>query len=160
MLRVLKILSAITIGLIGLLAFLNNLFNINSAQTFVSAIISAPDQPYYKVIGPTFSASWQGWLGLLIIMIGELAAGLFGMLGAIRMMACRAADEVTFQAAKTNAIAGGLIGVLIWYGFFITAGEMYFNMWQTEIGLGSVNGAFRYGTVCAVLTLLIASRDS
>jgi hypothetical protein len=57
MLRVLKILSAITIGLVGLLAFLNNLFNINSAQTFVSAVISGPEQPYYKIIGPTFSAS-------------------------------------------------------------------------------------------------------
>jgi predicted small integral membrane protein len=63
------------------------------------------------------------------------------------------------QEAKTLAIAGGAIGMLVWYGFFIVIGEMYFNMWQTEIGLGSVGGAFRYGTVCAVLMFFIALRE-
>ena len=138
MLRVLKICAAFTIGLIGLLAFLNNLFNISTAQALVSAVISAPEQPYYKVIGPTFGSTWQGWLGLLIIMTGELAAGVLGLLGSIRMTASRAADASTFQAAKIHAIAGGMIGALVWYGFFVTAGELYFNMWQTELGLGSV----------------------
>lgn len=159
MLRVLKIGAALVIGLIGVMAFLNNLFNVSNAQSFVSAVISAPDQPYYKVIGPTFSSSWHGWLGLTVIMIGELAAGLLGLLGALRMTASRKEDAPTFQAAKTFAIAGGMIGALVWYGLFVAVGEMYFNMWQTEIGLGSVNGAFRYGTVCAVLAILIALRE-
>jgi predicted small integral membrane protein len=159
MLRILKICAALVIGLIGVLAFLNNLFNIASAQSFVSAVISAPEQPYYKIIGPTFGSAWHGWLGLAIIMTGELAAGVLGLLGAIRMTANRAEDAQVFHAAKSLAIAGGMIGALIWYGFFVTAGEMYFNMWQTEIGLGSVNGAFRYGTVCAVLAILIALGD-
>ena len=59
---------------------------------------------------------------------------------------------VAFEAA----VAGGAIGMFVWYGFFIVIGELYFNMWQTELGLGSVGGAFRYGTVCAALTLFIA----
>ena len=57
------------------------------------------------------------------------------------------------------AVAGGAIGMFVWYGFFIVIGELYFNMWQTELGLGSVGGAFRYGTVCAALTLFIALRE-
>ena len=61
--RYLKIAAAALIGLIGSLAFLNNLFNISIAQTFVSAVISAPEQPYYTIIGPTFGGAWLGWLG-------------------------------------------------------------------------------------------------
>ena len=61
--RNLKIIAALFIGLLGLLAFFNNLFNIAAAQSSVAAVISAPEQPYYDVIGPTFgaaSASAQG----------------------------------------------------------------------------------------------------
>jgi len=157
--RNLQIAAAAFIGLIGSLAFVNNLFNISSAQTFVSMVISAPEQPYYNVIGPTFSSAWQGWLGLLIIMAAELAVGVFGFIGAIRMIKNKAADSSEFRNAKSCAIAGGATGVLLWYGLFIVVGEMYFNMWQTEIGLGPVNGAFRYGTVCAVMMFFLAMRN-
>lgn len=157
--RNLKIIAALFIGLMGLLAFLNNLFNITVAQSFVAAVISAPEQPYYKIIGPAFSAGWQAWLGLGIIMAGELAAGVLGFIGAARMFVTRSGVSTEFQSAKSLAIAGGAIGVFVWYGFFVVLGELYFNMWQTEIGLGSVSGAFRYGTVCAVLMFIISMRD-
>jgi len=157
--RYLKIVAALFIGLIGLLAFLNNLFNIASAQSFVSAVISAPEQPFYEIIGPTFAAGWQAWFGLVIIMAGELATGILGFIGAARLLNRRTADAVDFQKAKHLAISGGAIGMLVWYGFFIVLGEMYFNMWQTEIGAGSVSGAFRYGTVSAVLMFFIYLHD-
>jgi predicted small integral membrane protein len=157
--RYLKIIAALFIGLVGLLAFLNNLFNLSSAHGFVGAVISAPEQPYYKLIGPAVSSAWLTWVALWAIMAAELAAGVLGLAGAVRMFGRRAASPVEFQEAKTLAIAGGAIGMLVWYGFFIVIGEMYFNMWQTEIGLGSVGGAFRYGTVCAVLMFFIALRE-
>lgn len=157
--RYLKIIAALFIGLMGLLAFLNNLFNISSAQSFVAAVISAPEQPYYEIIGPTFAADWQGWLGLVVIMAGELTAGVLGLIGAAKLFGTRSSDSAEFQSAKMLAIMGGAVGMIVWYGFFIVLGEAYFNMWQTEIGLGSVNGAFRYGTVCAVLMFFISMRD-
>jgi predicted small integral membrane protein len=157
--RNLKIIAALFIGLMGLLAFLNNLFNISSAQSFVAAVISAPEQPYYKIIGSTFAAAWQGWLGLMVIMAGELTAGVLGLIGATKLFGTRSADSAEFQNAKSLAVMGGAVGMIVWYGFFIVLGELYFNMWQTEIGLGSVNGAFRYGTVCAVLMAFIFMRD-
>ena len=157
--RHLKIIAALCIGLVGLLAFLNNLFNVSSAQGFVGAVISAPEQPYYTLIGPAVSSGWLTWVALWAIMAGELAAGVLGFTGSVRMFGRRAAGPAEFQSAKSLAIAGAFLGVLVWYGFFIVIGEMYFNMWQTEIGLGSVGGAFRYGTVCAVLMFFIASRE-
>mgnify|MGYP001818053206 CR=1 FL=1 len=159
MLRSFKVVAALLIGLIGSLAFLNNLFNINSALFSVSAVISAPEQPYYKIFGPTFPAAWQAWLGLVIIMAGELLAGVLGLVGAARLWKNRNASAADFQLAKSLAVAGGAMGIVVWYGFFVIFGDLYFNMWQTEIGLGSVNGAFKYGTVCAVLLFFIAMRD-
>lgn len=159
MIRILKISAAIVIGLIGTLAFVNNLFNLEGAQGAVSVVISAPEQPYYKVIGPTFTSAWHAWLGLAIIMTGELATGILGFVGAGRMIAARPESEGEFERSKAFAIAGGMLGALVWYGMFITVGELYFNMWQSAGGLGSAEGAFRYGTVCAVMAFLIAMRE-
>ena len=78
---------------------------------------------------------------------------------ALASEAARSADAAQFHNAKSLAIMGGAVGMIVWYGFFIVLGEVYFNMWQSEIGLGSVNGAFRYGTVCAVLMFFISMRD-
>ena len=92
-------------------------------------------------------------------MTGVQTCALPILLGAAWLLGKRSAEVTEFQKAKTPAIAGGAIGVIVWYGFFVIFGELYFNMWQTELGLGSVSGAFRYGTVCAVLMFFIAMRD-
>jgi predicted small integral membrane protein len=157
--RSMKIVAAGFIGLIGLLAFLNNLANLGTAHAVVSAVVIAPEQPYYKIMGPTVGSAWLAWVALFTIMAGELAAGVVGFFGAFRLLKSRAEDPAGFQKAKRCAIVAGAIGMFVWYGFFIVIGEMYFNMWQTEIGLGSVEGAFRYGSVCAALTFFIALRD-
>jgi predicted small integral membrane protein len=159
MIRITKIAAALFIGAIGLLFFLDNLFNLESAYSVVSFVVSGAEQPYYKILGPTVSSTWLTYLALFTIMIGELAVGAMGFLGAFRMIKERSGSAERFGAAKSTAIAAGVLGVLIWYGFFVVIGEGYFHMWQTETGLGSVEGAFRYGTVCAVLMFYIATQN-
>jgi predicted small integral membrane protein len=155
-----KITAAGFIGAIGLLFFLDNLFNLDAAYAGVSFVVSGAEQPYYKILGPTITASWLTWLALAVIMLGELGVGVLGFLGAFQLFKERSGSDDNFNAAKSNAIAAGALGMLVWYGFFIVLGEGYFHMWQTEVGLGSVEGAFRYGTVCAVLMLYIKSGDA
>lgn len=159
MIRLTKIAAAFFIGAIGFLFFLDNLFNLESAYSVVSFVISGAEQPYYKILGPTVSSTWLTYLALFTIMTGELAVGAMGFLGVFRMIKERKGSAESFSAAKSAAIAAGVLGVLIWYGFFVVVGEGYFHMWQTEIGLGSVEGAFRYGTVCAVLMFYIANQN-
>ena len=157
MIRITKIAAALFSGAIGALFFLNNLFNLESAYSVVSFVVSGAEQPYYKILGPTVSSTWLTYLALLTIMAGELAVGILGFVGAFFMFKERKASADSFSAAKSNAILAGVVGMLVWYGFFVTIGEGYFHMWQTEVGLGSVEGAFRYGTVCAVLMFFIAA---
>jgi predicted small integral membrane protein len=159
MIRITKIAAALFIGAIGLLFFLDNLFNLETAYSVVSFVVSGAEQPYYKILGPTVSATWLTYLALFTIMAGELAVGAMGFLGAFRMIKERNGSAANFSAAKSTAIVAGVLGVLIWYGFFVVIGEGYFHMWQTETGLGSVEGAFRYGTVCAVLMFYIATQN-
>jgi predicted small integral membrane protein len=159
MMRITKISAACFIGAMGLLFFLDNLFNLQSAYAVVSFVVSGAEQPYYRILGPVISSAWLTWAALFTIMAGELAVGVLGLLGAARMILTRAGSAAEFEAAKALAVHAGVMGMLVWYGFFIVAGEAYFHMWQTETGLASVEGAFRYGTVCAVLMFFIRSKD-
>ena len=159
MVRITKIVAAGFIGAIGLLFFLNNLFNLETAYSVVAFVISGTEQPYYKIMGPVVTSDWLTWLALFMIMAGELAVGFFGFLGAFRMIQQRSASADAFQSSKYYAIFAGTVGMLVWYGFFVILGEAYFNMWQTETGMGSVEGAFRYGSICAVLMFYISARN-
>ena len=160
MIRITKIAAAAFIGAIGLLVFLGNLLNLDSAYEFVSFVTAGIEQPYYKIIGPTVTAVWLTWVALFTIMAIELAVGILGFSGAIRMIQQRGGTSDDFNNSKAHAALAGILGMLLWYGFFIVIGEGYFQMWQTELGLGAVAGAFRYGSVCAVLMFFISSKDS
>ena len=159
MIRITKIAAAGFIGTIGLLFFLDNLFNLDAAYTGVSFVLSGAEQPYYKILGPTISASWLTWLALATIMAGELGTGVLGLWGALKLAQKKSAPAEDFNSAKTTAIAAGALGMLVWYGFFVAIGEGYFHMWQSQVGLASAEGAFRYGTVCAVLMFYLTIRD-
>ena len=159
MTRVSKIAAAFFIGTAGALFFLDNLFNLETAYSVVSFVVSGAEQPYYKIIGPTISSTWLTYLALFTIMAGELAVGVLGLLGAGRMFKQRKGSAEEFEAAKAAAVTAGVLGMLVWYGFFVVIGEGYFGMWQNETGLGSTEGAFRYGSVCAVLMFYIAAKN-
>ena len=92
-------------------------------------------------------------------MASELVVGVLGFLGAFQMIQQRSGSTDDFNAAKSYAVYAGILGMFVWYGFFVIIGEGYFHMWQTETGLGSVEGAFRYGTICAVLMFYISFRN-
>lgn len=157
--RTSKIIASVLIGGAGLIFFLNNLYNLETAHALVALILSGGDQPFYKVMGPTVTAAWLSWTGLWVIMAGELGVGILGLMGALNMIRARNGTADDFNRAKRLAILAGALGMLVWYGFFIIIGEGYFNMWQSEAGLGSAGGAFRYGTVCAALMFFIALKD-
>ena len=159
MIRTTKIAAALVIGVAGTLFFLDNLLNLEAAYGAVAGIVSGADQPFYKIIGPTITSTWLTYLALFMIMAGELAVGVLGLLGAGRMLKERQGSAESFAAAKTAAVHAGIVGMLLWYGFFIVIGEGYFGMWQSVAGVASAEGAFRYGTVCAVLMFFIASKD-
>ena len=159
MTRITMCIAALVVGLIGLLAFLDNTNNLQSGFAAVQYVVSQAEQPVYKNIGPTISSPVFIWAMFLFIMAAELAVGVLGFWGLAKMIQNRAGEPSDFQSAKAKAILGAGLGMLLWYGAFVAIGEMYFNFWQTARGLGSAEGAFRYGTVCAVLYFFLSARS-
>lgn len=157
--RYLKMAFTGLVALIGLLAFVNNLLNLEGAHGALSTVVAMGEQPYYRAWGPALAAPWAAWLALAIVMAGELATGLLGLKGLADMIRARAVPALVFEDAKTFAILGAGVGTLVWFGLFITVGELYFNMWQTSIGVGSAEGALRYGAVCAVALIFLGFRE-
>ena len=156
--RITMCLAALVVGLIGLLAFVDNANNLQSGFGAVQFVVVDAEQPYYQNYGPSISSPIFIWAIFLSIMAVELAIGVLGFWGLVRMIQTRTAEAGDFQAAKSKAILAASIGMLLWYGAFVVVGELYFNFWQTPPGLGSAEGAFRYGTVCAMLGFFLSAR--
>jgi predicted small integral membrane protein len=154
--RHLQITAALLIGLLGLLFFLGNVFNLSAAVATVGTVVSGAEQPYYQILGPALEPVWLHALALGCIALGELAVGALGLTGAVTMLRARGRPAPDFQRSKSTALAAGATGMLVWLGLFIVVGEGYFHMWQSEVGTGSAEGAFRYAGTCALLAALIA----
>ena len=159
MIRLTKCCAAAIIGLIGLLALLDNAYNLQAGYSAIEFVVSGAEQPYYKIIGPTISSPAIIWIVFFSIMITELAVGILGFWGLANMIKMRSASSDEFHQSKNKILMGASIGMLLWYGAFVVIGELYFQFWQTEAGLGSAQGAFRYGTICAVLYLFISLKN-
>ena len=49
--------------------------------------------------------------------------------------------------------------MLVWFGMFIIFGAAFFQMWQTEVGAGSMEGAFIYSMASAIVMLFAYLTD-
>jgi predicted small integral membrane protein len=63
-----------------------------------------------------------------------------------------------FSRAKKQALNGLGIAFVIWFLLFGTFGAAVFQMWQTQIGASSYNGAFQL-TVYSLLLFGLISLD-
>ena len=71
------------------------------------------------------------------------------------MFAARAGSAEEFHAAKTNGVVAAGLALLVWFGFFMTFGAAFFQMWQTELGAGSMEGAFMYAMASAITMMFV-----
>ena len=88
-----------------------------------------------------------------IICAGEITAGLVCLIGAWRLWIARKADTAAFTAAKRLAVVGAGIAALVWFFLFAVFGGALFQMWQTEVGAASLEGAWQFSGL-SFLTLL------
>ena len=92
---------------------------------------------------------------LALIIGAELAAGMLAMKGAWDLWSSRAAQASVFNQAKKYALLGCGIGAIVWFGFFGVLGGAYFQMWQTELGTMSLDGAFQYFVSCILILIFV-----
>jgi predicted small integral membrane protein len=95
---------------------------------------------------------------ILIIAAEMLTAGLC-WIGAWRLFALRCAGAPAFNRAKAFAVAGLLMGLLVWQvGFMTIAGE-WFGMWMSKDWNG-IPSAFRLVMIFLGILIFVALPDS
>ena len=142
MVRLIKVLLALSVALFCLFYAVQNIVNLNAAHGFVAYVASMADHTAYPAhFGPAITAPALTWSMLFIIIALELTAGLLAAKGAYDLFRARKSPASEFNAAKTYAIAGCGLAIVIWFGLFSAIGGAYFQMWQTDAGLNALRDA-------------------
>ncbi len=160
MFRILKALLVLFIGLHALIYALQNIANLNEAHAALGYVLSAADHEVYpRTLFFDVSSPAAHWAALALIIVGEFAIGFFGIKGAWDMFAARDGTAEQFHTAKSAGLWAAGLALLVWFGFFMTFGAAFFQMWQTEVGSGSMEGAFMYSMASAITMLFVYLTD-
>lgn len=160
MIRLVKIILVVLVGLQGLFYFISNTVNFEYALMAVGEVLSQRDSPVYQNhIIPPITSPLLVQMALITIMTGELLVGLISFKGALDMVAKLGAPADAFNASKKYAILGCAMALIVWFGFFTVIGTALLQMWQGQVGAGSFEGAFIYLGTSAFVMLFVNMPD-
>lgn len=158
--RFLKILLVACVGLQGWLYVAGNLANWDAATAAVGYVLGMQANEVYPTrIVPAVTDPMLVTAALVVIVIGEFLVGALSMKGAWDLWRVRRRDAARFNAAKTFAVLGPGMAMLVWFGGFIVLGGALFQMWQSPVGAGSFEGAFIYAGWSALVLLFVNMPD-
>ena len=158
--RYIKIALAAFAALFCLFYAIQNMVNLGPAEWFVGTMSGMdgheayPNTFAFAVTSPVLVK-----LMLWIIIILELAAGLLAGKGTIDLFGARNGSSEEFNGAKTYALAGTGLAVMIWFGIFGAFGGAFFQMWQVEAGLNALRDASFFALQHGVIWLMIRADD-
>jgi predicted small integral membrane protein len=160
MVRYIKIALAAFAALFCLFYALQNVVNLGPAEWFVGTMAGMEGhEAYPNTFGFAVTSPILVKLMLWIIIIGEIAAGLLAGKGAIDLLRARNGSSEEFNAAKTYALAGTGLAVVVWFGIFGAFGGAFFQMWQVEAGVNALRDASFFALQHGMVWLIISSED-
>jgi predicted small integral membrane protein len=156
--RLALIVMALFPALWGLIGDLNNATDFKGTATNAVAPLIAMTNTYGNPLQTwrAITAPWAGEAGLALIMAAETAAGVFGAISVIIMIANLRGSAAAFARGKAWMILSCLFAILVWgVGFMVVAGD-WFLAWQAKQDpLSTQLGAMIYFLPCA-LALIVA----
>ena len=159
LLRLAKILVVTAVGCMSLLVVVGNISDYYTNYHFVEHVIKMdtifPDSHvHYRSIGNVFVFH----TAYIFIILMEALMTFCCLKGGWRMYKNLRKDPATFHASKNWAVAGIIIGILIWFfGFEVVGGE-WFAMWQSSSWNG-LNAAERIVSFLMLVLLLLHLKD-
>ncbi len=158
--RLVKVFLAVSVALFCTFYAIQNVVNLQAAHGFVVYVASMADHVAYPAhFGPPVTGSFLTWSILFVIITLEMAAGLFAAKGAYDLFNARNASADEFNAAKSYALLGCGIAILVWFGLFSAIAGPYFQMWQTEAGLNALRDASLYAIQNGIVLIVLALKD-
>lgn len=152
--RVAKTVSVAGVGLMSLLIVVGNITDYYTNYFFVEHVME---------MDTTFSSSHLHYRSIhsafffhavyIFIIVSEMLMAYCCVKGSFLLIKNLKKDAATFHASKNWAIAGIIIGIIIWFiGFEVVGGE-WFAMWQSSVwnGLAAAERILSF----LVLTLIL-----
>jgi predicted small integral membrane protein len=160
MLRTLKIVLVLSVAAWGLLGAFGNLTDWSGAVNAVSAVTSMA-----TVKGGT--ESWQAtnsqpliFIGAAFILLLKIVCGILCLIGAKDMWRARAGTAQEFQLAKSYALSGCAVAIILLFVGWIVIAAVWFELWRSPtLGRSALDTAFRYGGFIALIALFVSARD-
>ena len=159
--RILKIVLVVFVGLQGWFYVAGNIANWDSGLGAVGYVLGMEGHEIYaNHIFPPITSPVLVTIAFLIIISGEFLVGALSLTGAWHLWRARHGGADSFNSAKTFAILGAGMAMVVWFGGFVVIGGALFQMWQTQVGTGSFEGAFIYGATSALVLIFVNTPDS
>ena len=156
MIRILKCLLVLIVGMNGLLCALQNVANLSQAHDALAYVISGTDQDTYPhTLFFRSPSPGLAWFALACVVGGEFSVGFFGLKGARDLFAARKGSAKQFHAAKSAGVWAAGLALLTWFGLFVTIGGAFFQMWQTPTGASSQEHAFEFAAISTLTILFV-----
>lgn len=116
--RYLKIIFVALISLLCLFYATQNVFNLDACyQAFAYVLGAVDNQVYSNPVVPAIQSPAVIWLALVLVVSFESVAGLLAAKGAWALWNSRKASATDFNRAKTYALVGCGLGIVVWLGF-------------------------------------------
>ncbi len=152
--RLVKTISVAAIGIMAFLVAFGNITDYNTNYRFVEHVLKMDTtfndaDLHYRSINSTFVFN----VAYISIIVMEACMAFCCIKGSWHLFKNIKSDAVVFHSEKNWAIAGIIIGILIWFlGFEVIGGE-WFSMWQSTTwnGLAAAERVLSF----LVLTLIL-----
>lgn len=135
--RLVKAVSVTAIGIMAVLIVFGNIADYNTNYQFVEHVLKMDttfndSDLHYRSINSIFAIN----AFYIFIIMMEVFMAFCCIKGGWLLLKNLKSDAVTFHASKNWAIAGIIVGVIIWFlGFEVIGGE-WFVMWQSAVWNG------------------------
>jgi predicted small integral membrane protein len=157
--RIAKVISVFSVGIMGLLIVIGNTTDYDTNYHFVEHVMKMDTIfPESHIQYRSINNSFIFHLGYFFIIGLQAAMTFYCLKGSWQMARNLKNSDQAFYGSKNWAVAGLILGIIIWFvGFELIGGE-WFAMWQSHYwnGLGSAERILSF----LVLTLiLLQGRD-
>lgn len=160
--RLCKIALVAAYGLLMALIAFGNITDYGTNWPFVQHVL-AMDTTFKSpgVMWRAIDSTTVQTIAYLAIIATETLAAVVIWWGVVRLLRARRAPASAFGEAKTVAIAGITLSLLLWLGGFLAVGGEWFAMWQSSTwnGTGSA-GRFLLAGGIALLFLVQPDRET
>jgi predicted small integral membrane protein len=159
LLRIAKTVSVFAIGIMALLIVIGNTTDYYTNYYFVEHVLKMDTIfPNSNIQYRNIHSPFLFHAGYITIILMEAAMAFCCLKGSFLLFKNLKCNAMTFHASKNWAVAGIIIGIIVWFFSFEVVGGEWFAMWQSAVWNG-LSAAERITSFLALTLILLHFKD-